>query len=172
MQSLDDQVGLAQAVEALLTGACLRSADADAWTAYLAGSTAIVADATDGIVTIIKHAALIAAAGGTGIRALVNPTDYAVMLTTKAVATGNWLGLPPGVQLPEIVQSSGIPANKLLVTAGTDGAFVAFRQNIEALIGLDGNDLTLNLRTILVEGRMVPGVRNAQLSYAGTLAGV
>lgn len=66
-------------------------------------------------------------------------------------------------------QSSGVPAGKLLVTAGTDGAFVALRQSVETVIGLSDDDLIKNLRTVLVEGRMTPNVRNAQLSYAGDL---
>lgn len=169
LQALEDQMGLAQAVESLLTGAVLRSADADAWTAYLAGCTAIVPDATDPVATIVRTAAKIAAAGGGGIRAVLSPLDYAEMMLQKADTSGQWLGLPPGVEMPTLVQSSGVPAGKLLVTAGTDGAFVAVRSEIVATIGLADDDFTRNLRTVLVEGRMVADVRNAQLAYIGDL---
>ncbi len=169
LQALEDQLGLAQAVESLLTGAVLRSADADAWTAYLAGCTAIVPDATDAVATIVRTAAKIAAAGGTGIRAVLSPLDYADMMLVKASTSGQWLGLPPGVEMPPLLQSSGVPAGKLLVTAGSDGAFVAVRSEIVATIGLADDDFTRNLRTVLVEGRMVADVRNAQLAYIGDL---
>jgi hypothetical protein len=169
LQALEDQAGLAQAVESLLTGAVLRSADADAWTAFLAGSTAVVPDATDPVATILRTAAKIASAGGTGIRAVLSPNDYVTMLLQKASTSGNWLGLPPGVEMPAIVQSSGVPAGKLLMTAGTDGAFVALRQSVNAVIGLADDDLIRNLRTVLVEGRMVADVRNPQLAYVGDL---
>jgi hypothetical protein len=168
VQALNDQMGLAQAVEGLLTGAVFRAADAAAWTAFVAGATA-VAPGVDGVSTIVRTAAAIAAAGGGGIRALLSPLDYADMLLTKADTSGNWLGLPPGIAMPQIVQSSGVPSGKVLVTAGTDGAFVAVRQQIEALIGLDADDFTKNLRTVLVEARMVANVRNAELCYAGDL---
>jgi hypothetical protein len=168
LQSLQDQDGLLAAVEALLTGAVLRAADADAWTAFAAGATAVTPDA-DGVSTIVKTAALIAANGGSGIRAVLNPVDYAAMMLAKADTSGNWMGLPPGVEMPGIVQSGGVPSGKLLVTASSDGAFVALRQNVEAAVGLDGNDWTLNLRTALVEARMVANVRNAHLAYAGDL---
>lgn len=169
VQALEDQAGLAQAMESLLTGAVLRSADADAWAAYLAGCTAIVPDATDPIATIVRTAAKVATAGGTGIRAVMSPLDYADMMLAKADTSGNWLGLPPGIEMPAILQSSGVPAGKLLVTASSDGAFVALRQSVEAVIGLADDDLLRNLRTMLVEGRMVAAVRNAQLAYIGDL---
>ncbi len=169
VQALDDQAGLLQAMEAILRGAVLRAADADAWTVFLAESTAVTPDASDPIVTIVKTAAKVAKAGGTGIRAVVSPEDFADMMLRKADTAGNWMGLPPGVPMPAIVQSSGIPSGKLLVTSATDGAFVAMRQSIEAAVGLDGDDFTKNLRTVLVEGRMVSHVRNAELSYAGDL---
>jgi hypothetical protein len=168
VQALDDQAGLLQAMEAILRGAVLRAADADAWTTFLAESTAVTADA-DPIVTIVKTAAKVAKAGGTAIRAVVSPEDYADMMLRKADTAGSWMGLPPGVQLPAIVQSSGIPAGKLLVTSATDGAFTAMRQSIEAMVGLDGGDFLTNMRSVLVEGRMVSHVRNAELSYAGNL---
>jgi hypothetical protein len=37
------------------------------------------------------------------------------------------------------------------------------------MIGLDADDFTKNLRTVLVEARMVANVRNAELCYAGDL---
>ncbi len=104
-----------------------------------------------------------------GITALLSPTDYATMMLAKASTAGSWMGLPQGIEMPRIVQSSGMPAGKVLVTAGTDGAFVALRQQIETQIGLDGDDFTKNLRTVLVEGRFAFGVRNAGLCYAGDL---
>jgi hypothetical protein len=168
LQSLQDQDGLLAAVEALLTGAVLRAADADAWTAFVAGATAVTPDA-DGVSTIVKTAALIAANGGSGIRAVLNPVDLAALMLAKADTSGNWMGLPPGVEMPGIVQSGGVPSGKLLVTASSDGAFVALRQSVEAAVGLDADDFTRNLRTILCEGRMVANVRNAQLAYAGDL---
>lgn len=169
VQALNDQAGLLQAMESILRGAVLRAADGDAWTAFLAESTAVTPDADDPIVTIVKTAALVAKAGGSAIRAVVSPEDYADMMLRKASTAGSWMGLPPGVQLPQIVQSSGIPAGKLLVTAGEGGAFTAVRQSIEAAIGLENDDFTKNLRTVLLEGRMVSHVRNAELSYAGDL---
>lgn len=168
LQSLEDQGGLAQAVESLLTGAVLRSADADAWAAFLAGASAVV-PSTDAVSTIVKMAAKIATAGGSGIRAILSPDDYATMMLAKASTSGNWMGLPPGVDMPAIVQSSGVPAGKLLLTASTDGAFVALRQSVNAVIGLADDDLLRNLRTVLVEGRMVADVRNPQLAYVGDL---
>ena len=168
LQALQDQAGLAMAVESLLIGAVLRAADAAAWTAFLAGSTAVTALA-DGVSTIVTTAAAIASAGGQGIRALLSPADYAAMMLTKASTSGNWLGLPQGIDVPTIVQSSGVPSGKVLVTASSDGAFVALRQQVEAMIGLDADDFTKNLRTVLVEGRFAFGVRNAGLSYAGDL---
>lgn len=169
VQALSDQVGLLQAVDSLLTGAVLRAADAAAWTAFAAGSTAIVPDADDGIVTILKAAAKIATAGGTGIRCILSPDDWTTLVLQKASGAGTWMGLPPGVTLPAIVLSSGVPAGKVIVTAGQDGAFTAVRQSVEASIGLDGNDYTKNLRTVLCEGRMVSAVRNAEFTHAGDL---
>ena len=168
VQALDDQSGLAAAIESILTGAVLRAADAAVWAAFLAGSTAIV-PSVDVVSTIVKTAALVATAGGGGVRAVLSPADYADMVLTKASTAGSWMGLPPGATMPTIVQSSGVPAGKLLVTASTDGSFVAMRQTVESIIGLDGNDLTLNLRTIVCEGRMAFGVRNPALSYVGDL---
>ena len=168
LQALQDQAGLAMAVEALLVGAVLRGADAAAWTAFAAGSTAVTAQG-DAVSTIVKTSALVAAAGGMGITALLSPTDYADMMLAKASTAGSWMGLPQGIEMPRIVQSSGMPAGKVLVTAGTDGAFVALRQQIETQIGLDADDFTKNLRTVLVEARIVPGVRNPALCYAGDL---
>ena len=166
--ALADHPEVAGAAERILTGAVLRAADAGAWTRLVAGSTAITASA-DAISTIVLTAATIAAAGGSGIRAIVNPLDWANVLLTRTDGSGEWLGLPPGVQMPPIVQSSGIPSGKLLVTAGDDGAFTVVRQAIDVQIGLDADDFTKNLRTMLVEGRMTSDVRNPAFSYAGDL---
>lgn len=168
LQALQDQAGLAMAVESLLVGAVLRAADAAAWTAFAAGATAVTPE-TDSVSTIVKTSALVASAGGMGITALLSPIDYSEMMLQKASTAGSWMGLPQGIEMPRIVQSSGMPAGKVLVTAGTDGAFVALRQQIETQIGLDGDDFTKNLRTVLVEGRFAFGVRNAGLCYAGDL---
>lgn len=168
LQALQDQFGLAMALESLLQGAVLRAADAAAWTAFAAGATAVTPE-TDSVSTIVKTSALVASAGGMGITALLSPTDYATMMLAKASTAGSWMGLPTGVEMPRLVQSSGMPAGKVLVTAGTDGAFVALRQQIETQIGLDADDFSRNLRTCLVEGRFAFGVRNAGLCYAGDL---
>lgn len=169
VQALSDQSGLLEAMESILRNAVLRAADTDAWTAYVAGGTAITPSA-DAVATIVRTAARVAAAGGTSVRAVLNPLDYADMMLTRVDAgSGEWLGIPPGVVMPTIVQSSGVPAGSLLVTAGVDGAFAAIRQAIAAAVGLDGDDFTRNLRTVLLEGRMNFGVRDPALAYTGDL---
>ncbi len=171
VQALDDQSGLAAAVESLLTGAVLRAADTDTWSVFSSGATAITPEA-DAVSTIVKTAAAIAAAGGSGIRAVVNPVDWATAMLTKASTSGNWLGLPPGVEMPAIVPSSGVPMGSVLVTAGTDGAFVALREQVSASIGLSGDDFVRNLRTVLAEARLAAGIRNAALAYVGDLVDI
>jgi hypothetical protein len=169
VQALSDQNGLLESMESILRGAVLRAADADAWTAFVAQCTAITPSA-DGVSTIVTTAARVAAAGGTAVRAVLNPMDYAAMMLTRVDAgSGEWLGVPPGVVLPTIVQSSGVPEGSLLVTAGVDGAFSAIRQAVGTAVGLDGDDFTRNLRTVLLEGRMNFGVRDPGLAYAGAL---
>ena len=49
------------------------------------------------------------------------------------------------------------------------GSEMCIRDRIETQIGLDADDFTKNLRTVLVEGRFAFGVRNAGLCYAGDL---
>lgn len=168
LQALQDQSGIAAAVESILFGAVFRSADAAAWTAILAASTPSVPE-TDVVATILKSAAKVADAGGMGIRVVMSPLDYVNMMLVKATTAGSWMGLPPGIAMPPILQSSGIPSGKVLVTAGTDGAFCAMRSSVVSAIGVDADDFTKNLRTVLVEGRMASGVRNPAFSIAGDL---
>lgn len=169
LQALQDQAGLQEAIESILRGATLRAADIDAWARIDAGSTSIV-PSDNPIATILRTSALIASAGGSAIRAVVNPLDLTEMALLRAEGTtGQWLGLPEGMTLPPLLQSSGIPAGKVLVTAGTGGAFTAVRQELVAAVGLEGEDFIRNLRTVLLEGRMVSDVRDPMLSYVGDL---
>lgn len=169
VQALDDHFGLAAAMESLLTSATFRAADADAWTAFSTHSTPLTPQSS-AAATLVTAAARVAAAGGTGVRAVLNPLDAAAMALARTDSgTGPWLGLPAGAVMPQIVQSSGVPQGQVLVTASTDGAFTAMRQSVTATVGVINDDLIRNLRTMLLEGRMAADVRNPAFAYIGAL---
>lgn len=168
LQALADQPGILDAMEGILTNSVFRKADEDAWTKLVADASAITAS-PEAPATLLRVAARIAAVGGTGIRAVLNPLDYVEMLLQRETGGGAWLGLPPGATLPPIVQSTGVPAGKVVVSSGTDGAFVAMRESIGVAVGLSDDDFLRNLRSVLAEGRMAVGVRRPDYVYVGDL---
>ncbi|QWD06932.1 phage major capsid protein [Polynucleobacter paneuropaeus] len=133
-------------------------------TTYVSTST-VVAD------NLVGAAAQLALYGLSGTFFL-SPLDYATLALTKASTSGMWLGLPAMYGIT-IKQASSIPSGKFLLTT-LDGVGVSMAERSEAMLilGMDGNDLTTNMRTILLEKRVVPFTTDAGRVLIGDLVSV
>ena len=72
-----------------------------------------------------------------------------------------------------IKQASSIPSGKFLLTT-LDGVGVSIAERSEAMLilGMSGTDLTDNMRTVLLEKRVVPFTTDASRVLIGSLVKV
>lgn len=170
-QALADHNGLGVIVENILRNGVFAAADADIWTAVAADATAYAPTAGDTAGdSLMRAAAKLAAEGAQSIVIAMNPADYVELFLRKADGSGAYLGLPAGVPLPTIRQSAAVPAGQFLANANDgSGAAVAIRQEVAVMVGLQNDNLTRNLRTVLAEGRMVGLVRAPARVLVGPL---
>jgi HK97 family phage major capsid protein len=133
-------------------------------TAYVSTST-VIAD------NLVGAAAQLALYGLSGT-CFINPQDFATLALTKASTSGVWLGMPQMYGIT-IAQASSIPSGKFLLTT-LDGIGVSMAERSEAMLilGMDGNDLTNNMRTVLLEKRVVPFTTDASRVLIGSLVKV
>jgi hypothetical protein len=176
VQALADVAQLLAVVEAMLSGSVQDLISSDVYgVATAPGNHTAFAPAAGDFPqdSVFKAAAAIAAMGASRVAVGVNPLDFAAMATQKAQGGGNYLGVSPLIAIPVIVQSSAIPQGKLLASAadGT-GLCFALRADLDVQVGLDADDFTRNLRTVLAEARGLPFVRAPVRVLAGDLTAV
>jgi HK97 family phage major capsid protein len=95
---------------------------------------------------------------------VLTPADWLAIVTAKGTAndhylSGNYLGaLPQAMRGLKVALSSNVASGKALLI---DSAFldVLMPQTITVTVGLDGNDFTKNLATVLAEMRVTPAFR-------------
>ncbi|MBU3620922.1 phage major capsid protein [Polynucleobacter sp. CS-Odin-A6] len=172
-QALQDIPDLQSIVNNVLNLRLRKTIDDAIWTmANTAGNnTAYVSASTTVADNLVGAAAQLALYGLSGTFFL-NPQDYATLALTKASTSGVWLGMPQMYGIT-IAQASSIPSGKFLLTT-LDGVGVSLAERSQAMLilGLDGEDLTRNLRTVLLEKRVVPFTTDAGRVLIGDLVSV
>lgn len=109
---------------------------------------------------------------------LLNPIDYRSMQRTKAVDSGVYLWGGPGSgqgadtascwEVP-IHASPAVPQGNFGVTEVAQMGFLAIRSDARAEVGLDGNDFTSNLVTLLAELRATLIIERPTATLYGSL---
>jgi HK97 family phage major capsid protein len=172
-QALADIPYLQSIVNSVLNLRLRRTIDDAIWTmANSAGNnTAYVSGSSTVADNLVGAAAQLALYGLSGTFFL-NPVDFATLALTKASTSGVWLGMPAMYDI-SIKQASSIPSGKFLLTT-LDGIGVSIAERSEAMLilGMDGNDLTNNMRTVLLEKRVVPFTTDASRVLIGSLVKV
>ena len=173
-QALQDIPDLQSVVNNILNLRLRKTIDDAIWTmANTTGNnTAYVSASTTVADNLVGAAAQLALYGLSGTFFL-NPVDFATLALTKASTSGVWLGMPLMYEGISIKQASSIPSGKFLLTT-LDGVGVSIAERSEAMLilGMSGTDLTDNMRTVLLEKRVVPFTTDASRVLIGSLVKV
>lgn len=155
MQALSDVPSLRALIDAILTLGLREKVSAGIFAAMTtAGNFTPFAGAVSGETVgdgIARAVAQIAAVGGSGVVAAVNPADLLGAQLAKAEGSGIYLGLPPGLNA-QVVGAPQVPAGSVLAW-GSQFGFWASREEVTVLLGLINAQFTSNLRTVLAETR-------------------
>jgi len=169
-QALQDVPDLQSVVNNILNLRLRKTIDDAIWEmANTAGNnTAYVSASTTVADNLVSAAAQLALYGLTGTFFL-NPVDYATLALTKASTSGVWLGMPQMYGIT-IAQASSIPSGKFLLTT-LDGIGISMAERSEAMLilGMSGTDLTDNMRTVLLEKRVISFTTDASRVLIGDL---
>ena len=113
----------------------------------------------------VRMAGKLAAVGAQNIAIAVNPTDFTAAALIKSAGTGitqgTYVGPPSALSGVRVIQSGDVTSNKIIgFDASGNGPVFYERETVSLQLGLSGEDLIYNLRTLLVEMRGVPVVRD------------
>jgi HK97 family phage prohead protease len=166
-QLLADLPAVTQLLDQTLSGLVLDKADADAFAklttagAFTPWAGAVLGENTfDGIARVVSA---LQTAGAKQIVVAINPADALAMQLAKADSSGVYL-VPPSLNA-QVIAVPVVPAGQVL---GFDVSAVALalREQVAVEIGLDADDWSKNLRTLLCETRQLAVSRKpAQVLY-------
>ncbi|WP_341675220.1 phage major capsid protein [Niveibacterium sp. SC-1] len=169
-QLLADLPAVQGLLDSTLTGLVLDRLDAEAFThlttagAFTPWTGAVLGDNIfDGIARMVSA---LQQAGAKSIVVAVNPADALEMKLTKADTSGVYL-VAPQIDAT-VVQVPAIPAGKALAF-DTSAVALAMREQVAVEIGLDGDDWSKNMRTLLAETRALAISRRPALVLYGDL---
>jgi HK97 family phage prohead protease len=155
-QLLSDLPAVVQLLDQTLGGLVLDKADAEAFAklttagAFTPWAGAVTGENTfDGIARIVSA---LQVAGAKSIIVAVNPADALAMQLAKADTSGVYL-LPPALPA-SIIAVPVVPAGQVLAF-DVSAAALAMREQVAVEIGLDADDWSKNLRTLLCETRQL-----------------
>ena len=170
-QAIQDIGSLQSIIANVLNLRLNRSIDNDIWEmANTAGNhTAFVSDSSTIIDNLVLASAQLANYGLSGCIFLC-PSDFANLALGKTFGSGSFLGFPSIYESLLIKQASCIPVGKfMLTTLDGLGISLAQRSDVMLIMGYDGDDLSRNLRTCLIEQRLVAYVTDVARVIIGDL---
>lgn len=101
----------------------------------------------------------LAATGALPNFAAVNPLDATAAWLEREGTDGAYLAGSPWNRLPPLVESVALAQNDALI-GDSNGAKIGVRAGVSIAVGTESDDMVRNVRTILVETRVVPIVRS------------
>ena len=167
VQVLSDAPAVAAVVEAILRGAVLDLIDAHCVSVLTTGGnyTANSPSGNNVYENAVRIVAQLRARGSTNIVVAANSSDVLTQSLAKASTAGTYLGKPEALTEPGVhfIESASVATGKLIgFDASGNGPIIGDRAAVSASLGLDSDDFTRNLRTMLVEARAVCAVRDPQ----------